>query len=108
MTRRRRTAAILGVSALALAAPGCAEMAAASAGIAAANLAIGATLAAADAVGRATAVSPPTPEEKTARAKEVLGRLAAGQTTLEQLSDSDKRLMAEMAAVVNAKKNKDD
>lgn len=38
------------------------------------------------------------------RSRELLDRMAKGQTKLENLTDSDRKLLASMAVVVNEKK----
>lgn len=83
---------------------GCAEMAAADAGLAAANLAIGGVYALGDAIHQATAPQEPTAAQKVQRSRELLDRMAKGQTKLENLTDSDRKLLASMALVVNEKK----
>ncbi|MBL8990679.1 MAG: hypothetical protein JNJ48_03760 [Phycisphaerae bacterium] len=97
---------LLAVAALAGAgsAGGCAEMAAADAGLAAANLAIGGVYALGDAIHQVTTPQEPTAAQKVQRSRELLGRMAKGQTKLENLTESDRKLLASMAVVVNEKK----
>lgn len=83
---------------------GCAEMATANAGLAAANLVVATAYAISDVAHEATQFREPTPAEKVERAREILGRMARGQTTMERLSDGDKVLLAEMATIVRNKK----